>query len=77
MNVERHIFSYSCGEETVCVSTTAISLPDILLKVTDYLRACGYVIPDDRVLDVVPRDRDQSCEAPDDLDPTEDGKEGV
>lgn len=75
MNVERHIFSYSCGEETVCVSTTAISLPDLLNKFAAYIKACGYVF--DGEVTICDGKTCPHVVAPDDLDPTEDGKEGV
>jgi hypothetical protein len=75
MSTERHMFSYSCGEESVCVNTSAISVPDLCQKFEDYLRACGFGFTGHIAIC-----NDRDCphhEPPADLNPTEDGKEAL
>lgn len=77
MSLSRHQFSYCHEEESVCVSTTANTLDDVIARFEDYLRGCGYTLPRDCVLDFVPKLNGDLPVAPADLDPIEDGREGV
>jgi hypothetical protein len=74
----RHQFNMVHGDDTVCITTTADTLPLLLEKFADYLKACGYYPPEGCHLDFVPADCDHSClSAPADLEPTEDGREAL
>ena len=81
-SIQRHQFSYSCGDESVCVSTTAIRMTDLIQKFEDYLRACGFVIQADEHLEFAkdnpsPFGDEIQPVCPPDLEPTEDGKEAT
>jgi maleate cis-trans isomerase len=75
----RHQFNMIHGDDTVCITTTAVTLPEVVQRFEDYLRACGFVIDSSRCLDLVDRETGVpvSKDKPDDLDPAEDGKEAV
>lgn len=77
MSLSRHQFSFVSGDDTVCVNTTANTLDDVIARFEDYLRGCGYTFPPDHVLDFVPKLTPDLPVAPADLEPSEDGKEGV
>ena len=77
MSLSRHQFSFSSGEESVCVNTTANTLDDVIARFEDYLRGCGYTLPPDQVLDFVPKLTRDLPVAPEDLEPSEDGKEAL
>jgi hypothetical protein len=42
MNTPRHQFNYVCGDDTVCITTTAETLSELVEKFEDYLKACGF-----------------------------------
>lgn len=61
MSTPRHQFNYSNGDETVCITTTAITLSELVEKFEDYLKACGFHF-EGRVLDFV--DEEEMPEVP-------------
>lgn len=75
MNTPRHQFSYIYDEETVCINTSSESLAEILNSFERYLKACGFHF--DGIVTICESEICPHHEAPVDLDPTEDGKEGV
>lgn len=52
MNTPRHQFNFVHGDDTVCITTTAESLSELVEKFEDYLKACGFHF-EGRVLDFV------------------------
>ena len=75
MNTPRHQFNYVYEDETICINVNAITLDEACNAFERYLRACGYHF-DGHI--AICNDRDcPHHEPPADLNPTEDGKEGV
>jgi hypothetical protein len=75
MSTPRHQFSYIYAEETVCINTSAENLDEILNSFERYLRACGFSFKGE--VTICETDTCPHHEPPADLNPTEDGKEGV
>ena len=75
MNLPRHQFSWVHGEDTVCINTSDETLDDLCAAFDRYLKACGFIY--DGHVTICETDTCPHHEPPVDLDPTEDGKEGV
>jgi len=75
MNTPRHMFSFVDDDDSVCINTTATDLSDLCSVFENYLKACGFHI--DGHVTICRADECPHVTAPDDLDPVEDGKEGV
>jgi len=42
MSTPRHMFSYTNGDDTACITTTAETREALVAKFEDYLKACGF-----------------------------------
>ena len=58
----RHMFSYVHGDDTVCITTTAETLSELVEKFEDYLKACGFHF-EGRTLDFVDDDTNERIES--------------
>jgi hypothetical protein len=75
MNTSRHQFNNEYDGDSVCVNVEAVELHEILNAFERYLRACGFHF--DGHVTICQEDGCPHVTAPADLDPIEDGKEGV